>query len=137
MAVMAIRFNELNITIQGPWAIHAAPAVSIGIMMVPIYDTVRVFLTRILKNRYPFSPDKTHIHHYLLQLGLSHFQSTMVLFFASMCFIFISWYLRTLSVAWLLLVLFIVATILSLIPILLVEKRTYKKDKHLHENSKR
>lgn len=127
MAVMAIRFNELNITIQGPWVIHAAPAVSIGIMMVPVYDTVRVFLTRILKNRYPFSPDKTHIHHYLLQLGLSHFQSTLILFLASICFITISWYLRNLSVAWLLLVLFFVATILSYIPILIVERRISKK----------
>jgi UDP-N-acetylmuramyl pentapeptide phosphotransferase/UDP-N-acetylglucosamine-1-phosphate transferase len=123
MAVMAIKFNELNISLQGPWAMRAAPAVSIGIMMVPVYDTIRVFLTRILKNKYPFSPDKTHIHHYLLQLGLSHFQSTMVLVLASMCFIAISWYLRTLSVAWLLLVLFVVATILSYIPILIVEER--------------
>ncbi len=129
MAVMAIKFNELNISLQGPWAMRAAPAVSIGIMMVPVYDTIRVFLTRILKNKYPFSPDKTHIHHYLLQLGLSHFQSTMILVLASICFIVISWYLRALSVAWLLLVLFAVATILSYVPILIVEKRGNKNEK--------
>ena len=123
LAVMAIKFNELNITLKGLWAMHAAPAVSIGIMMVPIYDTLRVFLTRILKNRYPFSPDKTHIHHYLLRLGFTHFQSTVVIVLVSIGFIGISWYLRTLSVAWLLLVLFVVATILSYIPIILVEKR--------------
>jgi len=123
MAVMAIKFNELNVTLQGRWAIHAAPAVSIGIMLIPIFDTLRVFVTRILKNRYPFSPDKTHIHHYLLQLGLSHFLSTLLLSFATICFIVIAWYLRFLSVAWLLLVLFSMATILSYIPIMLVEKR--------------
>lgn len=123
MAVMAIKFNELNITLKGAWAIRAAPAVSIGIMMVPIFDTLRVFLTRIFKNKYPFSPDKTHIHHYLLALGLSHFQSTLVLFLTSIGFIAISWYLRFLSVAWLLIVLFAVATIFSAIPILLVNKR--------------
>jgi UDP-N-acetylmuramyl pentapeptide phosphotransferase/UDP-N-acetylglucosamine-1-phosphate transferase len=128
MAVMAIKFNELNISLQGPWAMRAAPAGSIGIMMIPIYDTVRVFLTRILKNRYPFSPDKTHIHHYLLRLGLSHFQSTLVLVLASIGFIGISWYLRTLSVAWLLFILFIVATILSYIPILIVERLMNKEE---------
>ncbi len=127
IAVMAIKFNELNITLKGPWAIQAAPAVSIGIMMIPIFDTLRVFITRILKNRYPFTPDKTHIHHYLLKLGLSHFLSTLVLFLASICFIVLSWYLRFLSVAWLLLVLFGVATILSYIPILFVEKWMNKK----------
>jgi UDP-N-acetylmuramyl pentapeptide phosphotransferase/UDP-N-acetylglucosamine-1-phosphate transferase len=128
LAVIAIKFNELNITLRGPWAIHSAPAVSIGILMIPIFDTLRVFLTRIFKNRYPFSPDKTHIHHYLLQLGLSHFQATLVLFLASIFFIAISWFLRFLSVAWLLLVLFGIATILSSIPILLVEKRMSKKE---------
>ena len=128
LAVMAIKFNEFNISLKGPWAIRAAPAVSIGIMMIPIFDTLRVFLTRILKNKYPFSPDKTHIHHYLLRLGLTHFQSTLILFLASIGFIAISWYLRFLSVAWLLLVLFCVATILSYIPILIVEKWSNKKN---------
>jgi UDP-GlcNAc:undecaprenyl-phosphate/decaprenyl-phosphate GlcNAc-1-phosphate transferase len=128
LAVMAIKFNELNITLKSPWAIHAAPAVSIGIMIIPIFDTLRVFLTRIFTNRYPFSPDKTHIHHYLLQLGLSHFQATLVLFLASIFFIAVSWYLQFLSVAWLLLVLFGIATILFSIPILLVKKRKSKKE---------
>jgi len=128
LAVMAIKFNELNITLRSPWVIHSAPAVSIGIMMIPIFDTLRVFLTRIFKNRYPFSPDKTHIHHYLLHLGLSHFQATLVLFLASIGFIAISWFLRFLSVAWLLLVLFGIATILFSIPILLVEKRKSKNE---------
>jgi len=126
LAVMAIKFNELNITIQGQFRVHAAPSVSIGFMMIPIFDTLRVFVTRILKNKYPFSPDKTHIHHYLLQLGLTHFQSTLVLFLVSIFFILISWFLQKLSVAWLLIVLFAIATILSYIPILLCENRERK-----------
>jgi len=126
MAVMAIKFNELNITLSGPWAIQAAPAVSIGIMMIPIFDTLRVFLTRIFKNRYPFTPDKTHIHHYLLQLGLTHFQSTLVIFLASIGFIAVSWYLRFLTVAWLLFVLFSLAAFLSYIPIWLVDRKRNK-----------
>ncbi len=127
MAVMAIKFNELNITQTGPWAVKAAPAVSIGILIVPVYDTLRVFLTRIFNNKHPFSPDKTHIHHYLLQLGCTHFQATLVLFIASLGFIAVSWFLRDLSVAWLLLIQFSVATFLSIIPIYLVEKRRMNK----------
>jgi UDP-N-acetylmuramyl pentapeptide phosphotransferase/UDP-N-acetylglucosamine-1-phosphate transferase len=123
IAIMAITFNELNISLQSPYYFRAAPAASIGIIMIPVFDTLRVFITRILKNKHPFSPDKTHIHHYLLQLGFSHLQSTLILFFISIGFIAMSWYLRSLTVAWLLLVLFASAAILSSIPILIVENR--------------
>ena len=94
LAIMAIQFNQVNIDLTGPWHIRAAPAVSIGIIMVPFFDTLRVFITRILRNKSPFSADKTHIHHYLLQLGFSHFQATLILFFTNVFFIVISWYLR-------------------------------------------
>lgn len=39
-------------------------------LLIPCLDVVRVFLHRIRKHRNPFLPDKTHIHHKLLALGL-------------------------------------------------------------------
>lgn len=127
LAVMAIQFNEVNINLAGPWNIRAAPAVSIGIIMVPFFDTLRVFITRILKNKSPFSADKTHIHHYLLLLGFSHLQATLVLFFTNVLFIVISWFLRGLTTAWLLIILLAIAFILFHIPILLVKNNRKKK----------
>jgi hypothetical protein len=40
--------------------------------MIPVFDTLRVFGTRIWKGRSPFSADKTHIHHLLTNKGYSH-----------------------------------------------------------------
>lgn len=126
MAIMVIRFNESNIDLSGPWAMRAAPAVSFGIIMVPVFDTIRVFLTRIFRNVSPFSPDRTHIHHYLLELGLSHFQATLVLFFTSILFVAVSYWLRNLTVAWLLMILLAMGAVLSFIPIFLVERKRKK-----------
>ena len=123
MAIMVIRFNEANIDVTGPWAMRASPAISFGIIMVPVFDTLRVFATRIFRNVSPFSPDKTHIHHYLLELGLSHLQATLVLFFTGVLFVGVSWYLRDLTVAWLLMVLLTLGAVLSFIPIFLVERK--------------
>lgn len=39
-------------------------------LLIPCLDVVRVFLHRIRQHRNPFLPDKTHIHHKLLALGL-------------------------------------------------------------------
>lgn len=40
-------------------------------LMIPCFDVVRVFLGRIRRHKNPFLPDKTHIHHKLLAMGLS------------------------------------------------------------------
>lgn len=133
LAIMAIQFNEVNIMLTGPWHIRAAPAVSIGVIMVPFFDTLRVFITRILKNKSPFTADKTHIHHYLLQLGFSHFQSTLVLFFANVVFIVISFLLKDLTTAWLLIILLAIAFVLFHIPILLAERKLKKKTGDINE----
>lgn len=65
----------------------AAPAVAICVLTVPIFDTIRVSITRIKKHRSPFEPDKNHIHHLLLRTGLNHFQTTCVLLSVSLLFI--------------------------------------------------
>ena len=40
-------------------------------MLVPCFDTLRVFFGRIRAGKSPFLPDKTHMHHKLLRLGMS------------------------------------------------------------------
>ena len=65
----------------------AAPAVAICVLTVPIFDTIRVSLTRLKQHRSPFLPDKNHIHHLLLRTGLNHIQTTCVLLSVSVLFI--------------------------------------------------
>jgi len=128
IAVMAIEFNEFNITLTGPYAIHAAPAVSIGIIMIPFFDTLRVFFTRILRNKHPFTPDKSHLHHYLLDLGLSHLIATIVIILMSILIIITAFLLQSMTTAWLLIILLGMAAMLSYMPITIVEVRRRKKE---------
>ena len=37
------------------------------LMCFPVADLVRLFFIRLIKNKHPFSGDKTHIHHLLLR----------------------------------------------------------------------
>jgi len=134
IAVMAIEFNEFNINLTGPYVVHAAPAVSIGIIMVPFFDTLRVFFTRIFKNKHPFTPDKTHLHHYLLDLGLSHIMATLIILLVSIFFIAVSFLLQDLSTAWLLIILFAMAAFLSYIPITIVELKRKRRRNNSEES---
>ncbi|GAB3994852.1 MraY family glycosyltransferase [Spirosoma daeguense] len=80
LAFFAVRFVSLNASYRyEPTAFFNAPIIAIVILIIPIFDTLRVFLVRILSGKSPFSADRNHMHHILLDNGLSHIEATMVL----------------------------------------------------------
>lgn len=79
LATYAIRFNEFSITEPQHLVIKSSPVVSIAILAMPIFDTIRVFTLRILRGRSPFKADKTHVHHELIANGYSHHQATLLI----------------------------------------------------------
>ena len=58
----------------------AKVAVALLVLGVPIIDTFWIIVRRILDGRSPFSPDRSHIHHRLLDLGLSHRDTVLVIY---------------------------------------------------------
>ncbi len=56
------------------------PVVAMAILSYPLIDTIRVFIIRIAAKRSPFSADRNHIHHRLLDLGLDHKQTVLILY---------------------------------------------------------
>ncbi|AYE39501.1 glycosyltransferase family 4 protein [Companilactobacillus zhachilii] len=69
------------------------------IMGVPITDTVYAILRRLLNKKPIMQADKHHLHHRLMQLGLSHRQTVLVIYGLSLVFAFISM-LYPLSTLW-------------------------------------
>ncbi len=55
---------------------NALPMLVVSVMIIPIADTIRVFAFRIARGRSPFHADNHHFHHYLLRLGMSHWQAS-------------------------------------------------------------
>ncbi len=80
LAFFAVRFVSMNASYRfEPTAFFNAPIIAIVILIVPIFDTLRMFTVRILAGRSPFSADRNHLHHILLDNGLSHAGATSVL----------------------------------------------------------
>lgn len=67
---------------------NIALLVPIVALLVPIGDTSLAFFRRLLKGKHPFKADKDHLHHRLIDLGLSHKQAVHVIYFASILFAF-------------------------------------------------
>ncbi|WP_181306710.1 MraY family glycosyltransferase [Rufibacter sp. XAAS-G3-1] len=72
VSIMAIQFIEMR-------AVQSAPVVALGVLFVPLFDTVRVSLIRVLNGVSPFSPDKNHIHHRILAMGFSQVATVLIL----------------------------------------------------------
>jgi len=65
--------------IKDGFATADRPLVILGILFIPIFDTLRVMVIRLRKGTSPFSADRNHIHHVLLDLGFTHFQVSGIL----------------------------------------------------------
>jgi UDP-GlcNAc:undecaprenyl-phosphate/decaprenyl-phosphate GlcNAc-1-phosphate transferase len=72
ISVLAIQFIEMRQVVP-------APSVALGILFVPIFDTLRVFSIRIFNGRSPFIPDKNHVHHRLVAMGFSQISTVLIL----------------------------------------------------------
>ena len=60
-----------------PSVITAPVATSLGLFVLPVYDTLRVLIIRFYTGKSPLAPDRNHTHHVLLKLGMNHAQSTI------------------------------------------------------------
>jgi UDP-GlcNAc:undecaprenyl-phosphate GlcNAc-1-phosphate transferase len=58
----------------------AKVAVALLVLGVPIIDTFWIIVRRLATGSSPFTPDRGHIHHRLLDLGLSHGQTVLVIY---------------------------------------------------------
>jgi UDP-N-acetylmuramyl pentapeptide phosphotransferase/UDP-N-acetylglucosamine-1-phosphate transferase len=87
LSVFAIKFISINSPISNfENKILSAPAIAISILIVPLYDTLRVFIIRTIKRKSPFEADRNHVHHVLLKIGLNHKMVCYTLYAISILF---------------------------------------------------
>ncbi|MFX0556527.1 MraY family glycosyltransferase [Maribacter sp. CXY002] len=83
LAYQGICFLGINATSTMPFNFTNAPVLLLAILSFPLLDTLRVFAIRIKAKRSPFTADRNHIHHRLLDIGCTHKQSTLVISMAN------------------------------------------------------
>ncbi|HEX7845713.1 MAG TPA: MraY family glycosyltransferase [Chitinophagaceae bacterium] len=106
IAVLSIRLVQMNLFVAKP-ILTNAPVFVLGIVLIPVFDTLRVFAIRIWKGKSPFSADKTHIHHLLTTTGFSHsFAAKLICFIHGFILAEIYW-LRNLKQEWTLVILIV------------------------------
>ena len=121
ISVFVIQFNEANLTYTGPFSFQAAPAISFGFLIIPLFDTLRVFILRVSKGQSPFRPDMNHLHHRVLKLGFSHAEATVLISGVNIFFILLMFTFQSMGLIVLMLLNITLATVLVLVMELLIK----------------
>ncbi|MBG6131691.1 UDP-N-acetylmuramyl pentapeptide phosphotransferase/UDP-N-acetylglucosamine-1-phosphate transferase [Aquimarina sp. EL_43] len=82
ISIMTLKFLALkpSSSAELPFFLENIPLIAISILIVPLFDTARVFAIRIANKKSPFSPDRNHTHHVLIDYwGLSHKQASYLI----------------------------------------------------------
>lgn len=102
LAFTAICFMDIFIDKNLPdvprYHLQSAPAVTVAILILPIVDTLNVIIKRLIRRQSVFTADKNHIHHSLLELGLTHRRSSAYILTYYLFIVAIAYYLRHINV---------------------------------------
>jgi UDP-GlcNAc:undecaprenyl-phosphate/decaprenyl-phosphate GlcNAc-1-phosphate transferase len=122
VAIQAVQFNEFSLYGGFTFGEVSAPPVSLAVVAIPMTDTLRVMIIRILHHKSPFSPDNIHIHHRLLLLFPGHLTVTLIIVTANMAIIGLAILFSTLQMAIVaqFMLVFLVSFVMLLIPALLL-----------------
>jgi UDP-N-acetylmuramyl pentapeptide phosphotransferase/UDP-N-acetylglucosamine-1-phosphate transferase len=94
-SVFVIKFIAVASDTSSGFVLDSAPALGFAVLIVPLFDTLRVVSLRIVNRRSPFSPDRNHIHHFLLEFGLSHKMISIVCVLTNVLFMALAYMLRS------------------------------------------
>ncbi len=96
-SILVIKFINVSHTPFVSVPLGSSVAIGFAILIVPLLDTLRVFAIRILNGNSPFTPDRNHVHHLLLDRGLSHAAVTFTCVGINVAFIMLAWFGRSLG----------------------------------------
>lgn len=96
-ATLIVKFIDVAGNPAGVMPLQSVPAIAFAVLIVPLFDTLRVFTIRMARGRSPFTADRHHIHHYMLALGLSHRQATGVAVASNIGFILLAYNLQSIG----------------------------------------
>jgi UDP-GlcNAc:undecaprenyl-phosphate/decaprenyl-phosphate GlcNAc-1-phosphate transferase len=99
IACLTIHFINWNfqLEINNPYKFQASISTAFCFLIIPLVDTFRVIIIRLYQFKSPFQADNNHVHHILIQIGLKHSSSTIILGLINILFIALAYFGRQYS----------------------------------------
>ena len=96
LSYLSIHFININYSLpqNHPAHFEASIGTAVCVLIIPIFDTLRVIILRLRRFESPFHADRNHLHHQFLNLGFSHSGATLILGGLNISFMGLAWILR-------------------------------------------
>lgn len=96
LSYLGIQFinQNYNLPIEHSVRFQASIGTTVCVLIIPIFDTLRVIILRLRKFQSPFQADKNHLHHQFLKLGMSHSAAVIWIGSINLLFVALAWILR-------------------------------------------
>ena len=95
LAINCIKYGLVNENYSSP---NVGPLLAISFLAIPLFDSLRVFIVRAINGNGPLTAARDHVHHTLIDLGIGHKYSSLILFAVSVIIIFLTYLLIKLNV---------------------------------------
>ena len=123
LSILAINLIGTGLVIDTIHLPNKGPLLAIVFLSIPLFDSLRVFIVRISDGRHPLYPGRGHIHHALLDLGVGHKITALMLYLVSCLLIMASYFLLWLNINLSIIILTIVSYTILIIPFYLLRRK--------------
>jgi UDP-GlcNAc:undecaprenyl-phosphate GlcNAc-1-phosphate transferase len=131
ICILAIKLVDFDVSkIHNEYILNISkPVFVMAVLVYPLVDTLRIFIYRAVRGLSPFSADRNHLHHRLLDIGCNHTKVVLIVYTVNIIIIGIPLSFLYLDTNYLFLLVGGSALLLAQIPFLISKKknRTPKK----------
>lgn len=86
LCLLSFKIANLDVSLHPETSAYNPLVLAFIPLMIPCMDVVHVFIHRVRHHKNPFLPDKNHIHHKLLRMGMSQRSSLLLILVISAIF---------------------------------------------------
>lgn len=97
ISILAIKLIGYDVSsIRNEFVLNVSkPIFAMAVLVYPLIDTLRIFIYRTVQGISPFSADRNHLHHRLIDIGCSHKQAVLIIYSFNVFMIGLTLYLST------------------------------------------
>jgi len=96
LSYLAIYFINENYRLPDghPLKFQGSIATAVCVVIIPVFDTLRVIILRLRQGQSPFHADRNHLHHQFINIGFTHANAVLSIASINISMIVLAWLLR-------------------------------------------
>ena len=98
LSILAINCIKHGLVNENYLLPNIGPLLAISLLAIPLFDSLRVFIVRAINGNGPLTAARDHVHHALIDLGIGHKYTSLILLSVSVIIILLTYLLIELNI---------------------------------------